>query len=107
MREAGHKMPYVQRSNGVITGIFANMQIGIAEEFLADNNAEILAFLNPIVDTSALDTANLNAALTQDGSVVRALGLVMFDEINKLRIKNGDAAYTLAQFQAALKAKMR
>lgn len=61
----------------------------------------------PAPDLSAIDTAALNEALTSPGSVVRALGLVMFAEINKLRVKNGDAAYTMQQFIAALKAQMR
>ena len=60
-----------------------------------------------VADLSAVDTAALNAALVEPGSVVRALGLVMFTEINKLRVKNGDPAYTMAQFTAALKAQMR
>lgn len=53
------------------------------------------------------DQERLNAALVEDGSVVRALGLVMFAEINKLRVKGGDTAYTLTQFKNALKAQMR
>lgn len=40
-------MPYVQRTDGTITGIFANMQDGYAEEFLADENEEVVAFINP------------------------------------------------------------
>lgn len=67
--------------------------------------ADVDAVLSP--STDSIDTASLNAALTASGSVVRALGLVMFAEINKLRIKNGDPAYTMAQFLAALKAQMR
>lgn len=57
--------------------------------------------------TDQMDTAALNAALTAPGSVMRALGLVVFMEINKLRVKNGDPAYTMAQFIAALKAQIR
>jgi hypothetical protein len=45
--------------------------------------------------------------LSQEGSVVRALAEVMLAEINKLRVKGGDAAYTKPQFVSALKAKMR
>lgn len=100
-------MPYVQRNAGKIVGLFAAQQPGLADEFLAANNAEVLAFLNPVVDLNTLDQATINAALTADGSIVKALGLVIFDEINKLRVLNGDPAYTLAQFQAALKLKMR
>ncbi len=40
-------MPYVQRTNGTVTGLYANPQKGYAEEFLADDNAEVIAFLNP------------------------------------------------------------
>lgn len=61
----------------------------------------------PANQQSVDDQAALNAALTAQGSIVRALGLVMFAEINKLRVKNGDPAYTLAQFVAALQAQMR
>ncbi len=101
-------MPYVKRdTSGKIISIYGVSQQGYAEEFLADTNAEILSYLHPVIDTSALDTATLNSALTQDGSIFRALGLVMFAEINKLRVLNGDAVYTMSQFQAALKAQMR
>jgi len=58
-------------------------------------------------DLSKIDTDTLNAALAQEGSVVRALAEIMFAEINKLRVKGGDPAYTKAQFVAALKGKMR
>jgi len=59
------------------------------------------------VELSPYDTATLNAALTEPGSVVRALGLVTFQEINKLRSQAGLAQYTMAQFVAALKANIR
>lgn len=58
-------------------------------------------------DLGALDTDALNAALAQEGSVVRALAMVVFTEINKLRVKDGDSAYTLTQFKNAMKAQMR
>lgn len=67
----------------------------------------ITPYTAPIVDIPKLDMDTLNAALAQDGSIVRALGLVMFDEINKLRVKNGDVAYTMPQFKTALQGKMR
>lgn len=58
-------------------------------------------------DYSTIDSTALNAALVEPGSVVRALGLVMFQEINKLRVLAGQLVYTMAQFIAALKANMR
>lgn len=58
-------------------------------------------------DFTAYDTAALNAALTEPGSVVRALGLLTFTEINKLRVKTGDAPYTMNQFLTALRAQIR
>lgn len=58
-------------------------------------------------DPSSFDTDSLNQALTEPGSVVRALGLVTFQEINKLRVRAGLTAYTMDQFITALKANMR
>ena len=52
------------------------------------------------------DAADLDEVINSTG-VLRAVGLVMFDEINKLRVKNGDPEYTMAQFKSALVAKMR
>ncbi|MBY4589488.1 hypothetical protein [Rhizobium redzepovicii] len=41
-------MPYVSRSaSGAINGLFEQMQEGFAEEFLPDDNPEVVAFLNP------------------------------------------------------------
>ncbi len=101
-------MPYVQRDeSNKVKGIYAVLQPGIAEEWLPPDSPDVLAFLNPIIDTNLLDQETLNQALIAPGSYTRALGLVMFDEVNKLRVKGGDAAYTLNQFKAALKAKMR
>ncbi len=40
-------MVYVQRENGAIVGVYRNFQEGYAEEELADNDAEVVAFLNP------------------------------------------------------------
>ncbi|MCA2372192.1 hypothetical protein ATU3B_11235 [Agrobacterium genomosp. 3 str. CIP 111-78] len=41
-------MVYVHRNpSSEIVGVYANSQGGIAEEWLADDNAEVVAFLNP------------------------------------------------------------
>lgn len=40
-------MPYVQRNAGKVCGIYANAQPGYAEEFLPDDSAEVLEYLNP------------------------------------------------------------
>ena len=94
-------MPYVERDGtGSIKGIYACPQPGYAEELVADEEA---VFPVIIID----DLARLNAVLSEQGSVVRALAEVIFAEINKLRVKGGDPAYTKQQFIAALKAKMR
>lgn len=79
-----------------------NSQTGEETEFpdAAPSNA-------PLPDYSAIDTAALNAALAQDGSVVRAIAEVMFSEVNILRTAAGLAVRTKPQFVAALKAQMR
>lgn len=60
-------------------------------------------------DTAVIDQEMLNAALAADGSVVRALALVLLQEINTIRTRLPTPlpAYTQAQLVAALKAKMR
>lgn len=40
-------MPYIERQNGLIVGVYANLQPGFAEEWLEDNDPEVIAFLNP------------------------------------------------------------
>lgn len=65
--------------------------------------------VQPTIDLSAVDQDTLNVALTAEGSVVRALALVLLQEINTLRSKVIPPlpAYTQAQLVSALKAKMR
>lgn len=42
-------MVYVRRDNdGAINGVYSNLQEGIAEESLSEDNPEVLAFLNPV-----------------------------------------------------------
>lgn len=53
------------------------------------------------------DQERLNAALAEEGSVVRALALVLLQELNTLRAKANLSTYSQAQLVAALKAKMR
>lgn len=59
----------------------------------------------PTIDQ--IDTKALNAALAEDGSVLRALAELTLIEINKLRADHARAPYTKAQFVIALKAQMR
>jgi len=40
-------MPYVERVEGPIRGLYAALQEGYAEEFLPDDDAEVIAFLVP------------------------------------------------------------
>lgn len=100
-------MTYVERRDGKIVGVYAIPQPGYAEEEIADDHPDLVAFRNPAVDLSAIDLATLNATLAQDGSVVRALALVFLDEINRLRSKAGLATYSAGDLKSALKAKMR
>ncbi|KAA3504588.1 hypothetical protein DXM27_05080 [Rhizobium rhizogenes] len=38
---------YVQREAGSIVGLYANLQADIAEEFMDEDDTEVVAFLNP------------------------------------------------------------
>jgi len=40
-------MPYVERENGLIVGIFDVAQQGVAEEWLSADHTDVLAFRNP------------------------------------------------------------
>ena len=64
---------FVQRVNGVITGAFAKPQPGYAEEEIADDDPELLAYQSPpakrtllaiVADLNALTGAQKNAVWT-------------------------------------------
>lgn len=78
--------------------------IGGVVGFLAKGGA-IGPYVAPVIDLDALDTAALNAALIEPGTVVRALAEVVF-LISKGSIAI-DPARTKTQFVALLKARMR
>ena len=43
-------MPYIERDKDTnkVKGVYRQLQKGYAEEFLPDDNAEVLAYLNPV-----------------------------------------------------------
>lgn len=98
-------MPYVERRNGQIIGVYAQRQEGYAEEFIEGD-----IIIPPRTDDE-LDLEALNAVLAAKGSVLRALALLILDEINILRQRPaGSPALqprTAGQFKNALQAKMR
>lgn len=65
-------MPYVQRTGRVVCGCFNQRQDGYAEEFLPDNDPEVIAFLapRPPIDFSNVD--NVEKALKALGLVIAA-----------------------------------
>jgi hypothetical protein len=54
-------MPFVQREEGHIVGLFNLVQPGIAEEFLPDDDTEIVAYRSPVVNPME----QLEAIITQ------------------------------------------
>jgi hypothetical protein len=62
-------------------------------------DAQILA------DRSAVFLAQAEHAFNNDPTLM-ALTKLMFKEINKLRVANGDLAYTVEQFNAALQTEL-
>ncbi|MBW9072405.1 hypothetical protein [Agrobacterium deltaense] len=50
-------MPYIERKDGEIIGAYAMLQSGYAEEFVADDNAELLAFLSPLPTLNTIKTS--------------------------------------------------
>jgi len=81
-------MPYVQRDEGIIIGVYASQQQGYAEEFLPDDDAEVVAFLNPEpqpVETEpvriacALRVPVVDGEVQQIGGAYRIMAMVLLD----------------------------
>ena len=60
-------MPYVHRSEGAIVGLYANPQAGYAEEYLADDHADVVAFRNPPAPVPSLTPRQIRLALLGAG----------------------------------------
>lgn len=65
-----------------------------------------VAFTPHVSPPTPTDADVLRLELAKPGSMIRAVAILMFREVNKLRVKNGDAPYTMAQFTAALAAEL-
>ncbi len=52
-------MPYVERRAGIVVGLYENLQPGYAEEFLADDDAEVVAFRTPTTPEPYLNSGGL------------------------------------------------
>jgi hypothetical protein len=78
-------MPHVSRdANGNINGVYANLQPGYGEEYLPDDDPELLAFLNP--------PAQPPQPSLEDQ--------VLYDHENRLRVIEGQPPLTLQDFIA-------
>ena len=53
---------YVQRVNGIITGAFALLQPGIAEEAIADDSPDLMTFLNSFMPSSGQTKSSVISA---------------------------------------------
>ncbi|MBB4407105.1 hypothetical protein [Agrobacterium radiobacter] len=59
---------YVQRvETGAIVGLYASFQEGFAEEFLEDDNPEVIAFLNPPEVLLPITKRQLRLTLVRNG----------------------------------------
>lgn len=90
-------MPYVERDGGTVVGLYANKQPGLPEEFLDDNDPEVVAFRNPPPPTND-DIYNLTI---QNQKVLKAIVL----SINDGTLVPG-AAVSNATLKAIIKANM-
>ncbi len=99
---------YVSRSGGVITGVFARPQSGVAEEAIDDAVAEVVAFLNPTPKTVRELAALLLGLADPVAQDVRAAALLMMDELNAVRqwITDFKAAVAAATTLADLKTRV-
>lgn len=100
-------MPYVERVNGTIVGIYANHQTGLAEEFLADNNSEVVAFLNPPPSNADVNRERDRRIMLPKTVTLPNAGTITVDMVNGGRENIGDLgsaaiAKTLASDNATI-----
>jgi hypothetical protein len=76
-------MPFVERRDKIVIGIYAQRQGGYAEEFLRDDDAEVVAFLNPPEPEPPRDS--LRDELDALKAVLVQKGVVTDDEIRPRR----------------------
>lgn len=82
---------YVQRAGGVVVGVYSVLQPGIAEEALASDHADVLAYLLGPADADLLAAARLAAkqllmlSRADLPTALRALALTAMDGDNILR----------------------
>lgn len=113
-------MPYVSRNGGgAISGLFANPQPGYAEELLADDAAEVLAYVAANAEGGALTTERQREAARQlvellktpEGRALRAIVALLVNgqeaELNRVyrRFREQDIAVNTATSLADLKTK--
>lgn len=82
-------MPYVERVEGTIRGLYAALQEGYAEEFLPDDDAEVVAFLTPpelgpvesepVRVACALRVPVLDGEVQQIGGPYRIMAMILMD----------------------------
>lgn len=60
-------MPFVSRSNGAIDGLYEQLQEGIAEEFLLDDNPAVVAFLSAPIKVSSVSARQFRLMLRRAG----------------------------------------
>lgn len=96
-------MPYVKRTAGVVTGLFRRLQPGIVEEFLPDDDAEVMAFRNPPPPS---DDERINRAFEQTQDRDKVLFEAIFELVNDVRVLKGQNEITKAQLKDWMKAKL-
>jgi hypothetical protein len=84
-------MVFVERQDGVITGLYANFQEGYAEEELADDDPEVVAFKAPkergptVVDNlAALKQALIDKGVITDDEVTTAATTIATNKVNRV-----------------------
>lgn len=60
-------MPYAHRENGKIVEVFAASQPGYAEEFLVEDNPELITFLHPPIEVDAVSARQFKLQLLAAG----------------------------------------
>lgn len=68
-------MAYVQRSEGRISGVYTNPQLGYAEEWCDDGNEEVIAFLASVTPIEDISRRQFFQQLAIEGAITEAEAL--------------------------------
>jgi len=95
-------MPYVKRTGGVITALYARPQPGTAEDYLPEDHPDVVEYRTPRPPT---DAERIDAAF-HGSDTARVIFEALFELANDVRGLKGQPAINRGQLRDWLKTKL-